>query len=136
MQLKQKLSVIFLCVLALFVLGCHNAHVISFSTPSKPVERNEINNKILPKDSVMQENRRKEYGYQKGDTFLNKYRSSVVNQIILVAQSDAKVSDARLFLMTKDSNGDWVEKFNCPAFLGKNGIDKKIEGDLRTPTGD
>ena len=77
------------------------------------------------------------YGYNKGDSFLNKYKKdNKVNQIILVEQSDSVISMGVLYLLIKNKENEWQESLRCKAFLGKNGIDKVREGDKRTPTGD
>ena len=77
------------------------------------------------------------YGYNKGDSFLNKYKKdNKVNQIILVEQSDSVISMGVLYLLIKNKENEWQESLRCKALLGKNGIDKNREGDRRTPTGD
>ena len=77
------------------------------------------------------------YGYNKGDSFLNKYKKdNKVNQIILVEQSDSVISMGVLYLLIKNKENEWQESLRCKALLGKNGIDKVREGDKRTPTGD
>ncbi len=79
----------------------------------------------------------KVYGYNTGDIFLKKYvKNDKVNQIILVEQSDSVISMGVLHLLIKNKDNEWQENLRCKAFLGKNGIDKKREGDRRTPTGD
>ena len=79
----------------------------------------------------------KVYGYNTGDIFLKKYvNNNKVNQIILVEQSDSVNSMGVLYLLIKNKDNEWQENLRCKAFLGKNGIDKKREGDRRTPTGD
>ena len=76
-------------------------------------------------------------GYRNGDTYLTKYQDvAAVNQIILVEQSETGASVATLFLLDKNEKGEWQEQLQCKALLGKNGIDKVREGDVRTPTGD
>ncbi len=54
----------------------------------------------------------------------------------MVEQSKETVSTGTLFLLVKNSDGAWKEKLRCKAYLGKNGLDKTREGDVRTPTGD
>ena len=78
-----------------------------------------------------------EYDYRNGNKYLMQYQNqSVVKQIILVEQSASEFSVAKLFLLIKGENGIWKEVLQCKAYLGKNGIDKQREGDVRTPTGD
>ena len=137
MHKNQLIYVLLFCMLFLFSTGCRSTPGIPLRSAPNAVERNEVERKSLPKDANIRPAVRDEYGYKNGDVFLKKYRiEPSVRQIILVAQSDTKVSDARLFLITKNAAGDWDEKLNCQAFLGKNGIDKTKEGDMRTPTGD
>lgn len=72
-----------------------------------------------------------------GDEYLKKYRNNKdVSYVILVSQSLEAESTGTLSLYYKDGNGEWVKLLNCDAFLGVNGIDKKEEGDGKTPTGD
>ena len=79
----------------------------------------------------------RDYGYRNGNQYLQQYQTnSLVRQIILVEQSDKEVSVGTLFLLTKNEKGEWREVLQCKAYLGKNGIDKTREGDVRTPTGD
>lgn len=137
MYKNQLIYLLIFCVLIVFGIGCKGSHEIPLSSVPKTVKHNETKDKVLPKDANIQPKIKDQYGYKKGDSFLKKYRiEPSVRQIILVAQSDTIVSDAQLFLITKNTAGDWEEKLNCQAFLGKNGIDKTKEGDARTPTGD
>ena len=79
----------------------------------------------------------KDHGYKNGDIFLKKYQNNKeVRHILLVEQATSEKSAGRLFLLAKDEKDNWVEQFHCKAVLGKNGIDKKQEGDGRTPSGD
>ncbi len=78
-----------------------------------------------------------EYDYRNGNKYLMQYQNkSEVKQIILVEQSASEFSVAKLFLLIKSESGIWQEVLQCKAYLGKNGIDKQREGDVRTPTGD
>ncbi len=78
-----------------------------------------------------------EYDYRNGNKYLMQYQNqSEVKQIILVEQSASEFSVAKLFLIIKSESGIWKEILQCKAYLGKNGIDKQREGDVRTPTGD
>ena len=50
------------------------------------------------------------------------------NQIILVVNN-------KLYLMNKDSNGNWTRALECPAWHGSNGFSSnRTEGDKTTPT--
>lgn len=53
-------------------------------------------------------------------------------QIVLVEYKSG--SKATLSVHEKQ-DGKWVQLFETPAYVGKNGIDKTKEGDKRTPTG-
>ena len=95
----------------------------------------ELKEKRLEKENAITE--QKSYGYKNGDRYLKQYIASpAVRQIILVEQSKETVSTGTLFLLVKNSDGAWKEKLRCKAYLGKNGLDKTREGDVRTPTGD
>ena len=75
--------------------------------------------------------------YGRGMAYLQKYRSQKnVNQLILVEQSKNSISEGTLWLLTKDKNGMWHEELSCAAYLGKNGLGKQKEGDVKTPDGD
>ena len=95
----------------------------------------ELKEKRLEKENAITE--QKSYGYKNGDRYLKQYNAiPAVRQIILVEQSKETVSTGTLFLLVKNSDGAWKEKLRCKAYLGKNGLDKMREGDVRTPTGD
>jgi len=75
--------------------------------------------------------------YRKGDQYLEKYLvDEKVKQLVLVERLPGGLSVASLYLMTKNSEGKWIEDLKCEAFLGINGIGKEKEGDGCTPTGD
>lgn len=95
----------------------------------------ELKEKRLEKENAITE--QKSYGYKNGDRYLKQYSAiPAVRQIILVEQSKETVSTGTLFLLVKNSDGAWEENLRCKAYLGKNGLDKMREGDVRTPTGD
>lgn len=95
----------------------------------------ELKEKRLEKENAITE--QKSYGYKNGDRYLKQYSAiPAVRQIILVEQTKDTVSTGTLFLLVKNSDGAWEEKLLCKAYLGKNGLDKTREGDVRTPTGD
>lgn len=95
----------------------------------------ELKEKRLEKENAITE--QKSYGYKNGDRYLKQYSAiPAIRQIILVEQSKETVSTGTLFLLVKNSDGAWEEKLRCKAYLGKNGLDKMREGDVRTPTGD
>ena len=138
MKNRNIICVLLFCLLVMFDAGCSGTSAVSSTVPQKTVESIKVVDKQSTKDdSINKANIREEYGYKNGDSFLKKYKmEQPVKQIILVAQSDTKISDARLFLLAKNARGEWEEKLNCQAYLGKNGIGKEREGDVKTPTGD
>lgn len=148
-----KLSKTLLLALLLFsVIGCGS--ISAKSSQSKPI----VSNVPVKTETCLQENNsnieneknisvktesntekilKKEYGYRNGDKYLVQYQNiSAIKQIILVEQSAAEVSVGRLYVLTKNKQGNWQEFLQCKAYLGKNGLDKSREGDVRTPTGD
>lgn len=44
-------------------------------------------------------------------------------------------SKGRFYFYVKNKKGQWKKKFSCEAWMGKKGINKKREGDQKTPTG-
>lgn len=58
--------------------------------------------------------------------------ADTADQIVLVEYTGG--SKARLSVHEK-VDGVWVQGFECTAYVGKNGIDKTVAGDKRTPTG-
>lgn len=62
-----------------------------------------------------------------------KYKpSKKVNQLILVKYKGGSKAGVAVY---DKQNGKWVKMLTCGAYVGKNGINKKKEGDKRTPTG-
>lgn len=53
----------------------------------------------------------------------------------LLTVSEAHGSNARLRMYQKDGFG-WVLALDCPAFIGRDGLGKTKEGDMKTPVGD
>ena len=77
-----------------------------------------------------------EYSYGNGNQYLHTYENvPAVRQILLVEQYADEPSAATLHLLVKE-NKIWKEVLQCEAFLGRDGIGKQREGDMRTPTGD
>ena len=58
--------------------------------------------------------------------------ASMTDQIVLVDYTGG--SDATLSIHEKQG-GVWKQLFMCPAYVGKNGIGKTVEGDKKTPVG-
>ena len=55
-----------------------------------------------------------------------------VNQIIIVS---ANGNTANVLMYNKNTEGVWKAIFIAPGYIGKNGIGKTKEGDMKTPTG-
>lgn len=139
----QFCKILLLALVLLMEFGCSSMSAKSEKeSPNRPdASINTVETvKQLPNDdknSVNKKNLKKEYGYRKGDRYLEQYQKhSLVKQIILVEQSATEVSTGLLFLLSRGANDEWQELLRCKVFLGKNGIDKVREGDARTPTGD
>ena len=69
---------------------------------------------------------------------LSKYRMvDSVKQVILVQYTGGTSAHVKMFVKSW-TNGKpvWDEVVSCPANVGKNGIGKEREGDMRTPVGD
>lgn len=141
-------QILFFILLFAFANGCnsknttvkttirpeHNLPVIKEHAPEINTKKLDIKASII---DTAQQNDRSNFGYRNGDSFLQRYScNEKVKQIILVEQSNDITSYGTLFLIVKSKTGDWQELLRCRAYLGKNGIDKKQEGDARTPTGD
>ena len=64
---------------------------------------------------------------------IQKYeKSEKVNQLIFVKYKGNSKADIILY---KKVNGKFKKVFACAGYVGKNGINKKREGDKKTPTG-
>lgn len=59
--------------------------------------------------------------------------SDETNQIIFVLAN--KFGKAKLFFCEKNNEGEWNEKINSYAFVGKEGIGQASEGSMKTPKG-
>ncbi len=132
----SKLIKAVLCsALLVFGTGCGLA-----ANNTEPVQRTQNSAQIVKEKAEKSKEKIieiKSYGYKEGDKYLQKYATlNNVKQIILVRQSDKIISYGDLFLFTKNPEENWELVLQCQAYLGKNGIDKKLEGDRRTPTGD
>lgn len=58
--------------------------------------------------------------------------SRKLNQIILV---EASGNRAKVSLHTKNSKGQWYVRQSASGYVGRNGVGKTREGDMKTPTG-
>ncbi|MGN0466270.1 MAG: L,D-transpeptidase family protein [Lachnospiraceae bacterium] len=82
---------------------------------------------ILEKKVILSENKKEQ-------EFVGKYEASKkTKQLIIVNYKGG--SDATLSFHEKASDGLWHEVFSTYAYVGRNGINKKKEGDGKTPTG-
>jgi len=61
-------------------------------------------------------------------------RNSKVRELIFVKYKGN--SKATLYLYKKNNKNQWKQVLKCKAYTGSRGIDKKREGDRKTPTGD
>ena len=60
--------------------------------------------------------------------------ASSTNQIILVIPPNYTSTSAMLYFYVKEGN-KWVQHIETNAFIGKNGLGKEFEGDMKTPVG-
>ena len=58
-----------------------------------------------------------------------------VSQIIIVSVDEMGIIDATVSMHTKLENGVWVEDYNTPGQIGRNGLGKEKEGDGKSPIG-
>jgi len=56
-------------------------------------------------------------------------------QMLVVAAFSPDATDAWVSLHEKQKDGTWHMVMTSPGFIGKNGLEKKKEGDAKTPTG-
>ena len=60
--------------------------------------------------------------------------SRTTDQLIVVTGTGG--SNASFVMYEKDGNGDWKQVISTKAYIGKKGLGKTKEGDMKTPTGD
>ncbi|MDO4870013.1 MAG: L,D-transpeptidase family protein [Bacillota bacterium] len=73
--------------------------------------------------------------YTDWQIYLDKYEADdSVNELILLKYKGG--SRGTLVLYQKDETGCWQELLKCKAYTGKRGINKKKQGDRKTPKGD
>ncbi len=138
--MKQKNSLIAVILVTLMLAlgsGCSGMT----SSVSKPVSSTTVlkqtASNLSANNKTVLTTEKTNYGYQNGDAFLRKYQNdNKVKHIILVEQAKTEISVGTLTLLIKDDKNIWSEQFHCKAYLGKNGLDKQQEGDVRTPSGD
>lgn len=112
--MKQKIVCGFLCICMLF----------SFTGPINAKE-NTYNSIDLRKASAVK---------TKWQKLFDKYRNNdKVNQLIFVKY--IKGSKAKVYLYDKTEENTWKRILSCTGYVGKRGINKKREGDKKTPTG-
>ena len=69
------------------------------------------------------------------NSIMEEYRQDeTVSSLILVKYR--KGSDCRVEYYLRDSLGDWMLDGEAAGYVGKNGLDKKKEGDMKTPVGE
>lgn len=94
------------------------------------------NNMSVQAAAVKKQQTEKETGKKTTDkwtTLLQKYeKDRKVNQLIFVKYKGNSKAD---FVFYSRKNGKLAKVFQCAAYVGKNGINKKKEGDKKTPTG-
>ena len=130
-------KIVILAIFLMLVTGCNGLCSVISSNPINTGNPADTESKVLVKIEQDQPNGENQKSYRNGDAFLARYQNdSLVKQVILVEQSENEISSGWLFLMTKDENNQWKEVLRCKAYLGKNGINKTKEGDIKTPTGD
>ncbi len=68
------------------------------------------------------------------DKYLN---TESVDRLIFVKYNGRYKTKLYMYNKIQDAAGNysWELQFKCKAFVGKNGINKKVEGDKKTPTG-
>ena len=65
---------------------------------------------------------------------LNKYRNNKsVSKLVFVRYNGRNGTTLTIYRKGKDRK--WYQELHCKAYVGQNGLDKKREGDRRTPTG-
>lgn len=136
----QILKVSLFTAIVLMVIGCSSLSAKSKqnkpwvgNVPIKAETYKENSDKTIDVNQIPNT----EYGYRNGDKYLSNYQTnSLVKQVILIEQNEDENSVGRLFLLTKNEDNVWQEYLQCKAYLGKKGINKIREGDVRTPTGD
>jgi len=62
--------------------------------------------------------------------------ASTSDQLFIVAAYDENANDAWISLHEKQADGTWHMVMTTPGFIGRAGLGKTKEGDLKTPTGE
>ena len=62
--------------------------------------------------------------------------AKTAEQMLIVAAFSEDATDAWVSLHEKQSDGSWHMTMTSPGFIGKNGLGKTKEGDLKTPVGE
>lgn len=71
------------------------------------------------------------------DNLLDKYRDDArVRQVIFVQYLGGSDAQVLLYAKGKAPKSDWTLLRSCDGYVGKNGINKEREGDLKTPAGE
>lgn len=132
--MNHSIKLFILVILTLITTnGCFGITSVTKSTESSNINSYKDLTVLNNESNVVYIN----YGYKNGDIYLRKYQNiPSVTQLLLVEQSRNESSVGKLIVMTKRANNAWGELMKCKAYLGKNGLGKKQEGDARTPSGD
>ena len=71
------------------------------------------------------------------DGILAKYQTDKrVKQLIVVSQTKNSNADIKMYIKDKNEKSGWKQIVSTTAFIGKNGLGKQTEGDLKTPKGE
>ena len=128
MKGNTKTGNIYLNGLIIFFTIIFTVSIFTMSGNTVPVQAKNIKsqeNNIPDKKSVAKKS--------KWTTLIQKYeKNKKVNQLVFVKYKGKSKADVVLY---EKVNGKFKKVFACAGYVGKNGIDKKREGDKKTPTG-
>lgn len=75
--------------------------------------------------------------YPTWNELLRKYeKDTSVKQLIFVQYQEGSKARIQLYSKTEEYPDIWTQMLSCSGFVGKNGLGKEIEGDMKTPIGD
>lgn len=128
MKETTKTGTLCLNGLAIFLTIIFVISIVTMSGNTVSVQAETIKSQrtdMLDKKSAVKKNR--------WTRLIQKYeKSEKVNQLIFVKYKGKSKADIILY---KKVNGKFKKVFACAGYVGKNGINKKREGDKKTPTG-
>ena len=68
---------------------------------------------------------------------LQKYcREPEVRQVIFVQQTEGSMARVQLYVKIEEYPDFWTKLLTCEGYIGRNGLGKTTEGDMKTPMGD